>query len=123
MGRRTEKQPIKRQRVSTGSTGSATATSKLDTISAPSLTSDQFKSMTIHDKLECIFLCLQKIKSTNERLIKVERTVRKMNDTTRVDKRRINLLASKSIDAEARQLGNNIWGVPEILGEDSLVEV
>ena len=100
---------MKRQRVSTGSTGSATATSKLDTISAPSLTSGQFKSMTVHDKLECIFLCLQDIKSTNERLIKVERTVRKMNDTTRVDKRRINLLASKSIDAEARQLDNNIW--------------
>ena len=65
------KQPVKRQRVSTDSTGSATGASKSD-IPLPKLTVDQFKSLNVDGKLENIFLCLQGIMSRHERLLKAE---------------------------------------------------
>ena len=112
------KQPVKRQRVSTDSTGSATGASKND---MPKLTVDQFKSLNVDGKLENIFLCLQGIMSTHERLLKAEQTVFEMRKTGQVNKSRIDLLAYKSIDNESRQRRNNLifYGIPENLSEDS----
>ena len=99
------KQPVKRKRVSTDSTGSATGASYSD-IPLPKLTVDQFKSLNVDGKLENIFLCLQGIMSTHERLLKAEQTVFEMSKTGQVNKSRIDLLAYKSIDNESRQSRN-----------------
>ena len=111
------KLPVKRQRVSTDSTGSATGASKSD---MPKLTVDQFKSLNVDGKPENIFLCLQGIMSTHERLLKAEQTVFEMRKTGQVNKSRIDLLAYKSIDNESRQRRNNLifYGIPKNLSED-----
>ena len=118
-------QPAKRQRVSTDSTGSSKSTSKADKVNFPSQTLEQFKSMSVDNKLETIFVCLQDMKSTGERLLRAERTVRVLHDTTQANKQRIDVLAYRSIDAESRQRRNNLifWGIPESLNEDAMVVV
>ena len=118
-----EKQPMKRQRTSDGSAGSSADASKIysDIPDPPTLTADQFKSLDIDGKLENIFQCLQGLTVTNQRLLKSEQALFEMRNTGRVNKDRINLLAYKSIDNEARQRRNNLifWGIPETFQEDS----
>ena len=106
----------KRQRVSDGSAGSVTGAPP----SSPALSLTDFKQLTVDDKLERIFVCLQGIMVTNERLLKAERVVNELHNTSQVNKDRINMLTYKSIDSEARQRRNNLlfWGIPENLSED-----
>ena len=116
------KQALKRQRVSTDSTGSTTGASKIssDISTSPLLTIEQFKSLNVDDKLENIFVCLHGLVTTNERLLKAEQTVFEIHNTGQVNKQRIDLLAYKSIDNESRQRRNNLifWGIPETRNED-----
>lgn len=116
------KQALKRQRVSTDSTGSLTGASKTssDNSSPPLLSIEQFKSLNVDDKLENIFVCLHGLVTTNERLLKAEQTVFEIHNTGQVNKQRIDLLAYKSIDNESRQRRNNLifWGIPETRNED-----
>ena len=81
--------------------------------------------MSVDNKLETIFVCLQDMKSTGERLLRAERTVRVLHDTTQANKQRIDMLVYRSIDAESRQRRNNLifWGIPESLNEDAMVVV
>ena len=53
-------------------------------------------------------VCLLEVKATNERLLKAEQTVYKMQEVIQVNERRINILAYKSIDLAARQRRNNL---------------
>ena len=50
-----------------------------------------------------MFVCLQEVKSTNQRLLKAEQTVHEISVSTLQNKARIETLAYKSIDMEARQ--------------------
>lgn len=116
--------PIKRPRVSAESAGSSSAVeSPIDTSKTFSL--ENFKSLSIDNKLETMFACLLDVKATNERLLKAERTVKQLSESTQVNSRRIDLLAYKSIDIEARQRRNNLlfWGIPEVLNEDCLIVI
>lgn len=116
--------PSKRPRVSTDSTGSATGASKFHSVSQ-TLDIEQFKSLNVDDKLDRIFVCLQGIMSTNERLLKAEQTVHELRNIAQTNKTRIDLLAYKSIDNEARQRRNNLifWGIPETLNEDCMTVI
>ena len=110
----------KRQSVSTDSAGSGTDASKQKILpDFPDLL-DRFKSMDIDQKLESIFICLHYVKSTNDRLLQAEKTVRELRETAHTNTQRINVLAYKSIGSEARQRRNNLifWGIPESLSED-----
>ena len=111
----------KRQRVSDGSAVGSGASKVLS--STPLLSIDKFKELNVDDKLERIFACVQDVKLTNERLLQAEQTVNELRNTGLVNKDRINMLAYKSIDSEARQRRNNLvfWGIPESLSEDCLV--
>ena len=116
--------PKKRPRVSAESAGSP---SKVEspTHTSKTFSLDTFKSLSFDDKLETMFACLLDVKATNERLLKAERTVNEMRESTQVNKRRINVLAYKSIDIESRQRRNNLifWGLPEVLNEDCNVVI
>lgn len=116
------KQALKRQRVSTDSTGSLMGASKTssDNSTPPLLSIEQFKSLNVDDKLENIFVCLHGLVTTNERLLKAEQMVFEIHNTGQVNKQRIDLLAYKSIDNESRQRRNNLifWGIPETRNED-----
>lgn len=124
---RTEVKPAsKRQRVSDASAGSASGAGA-DAGSGPSKTLllpiEKFRELNVNDKLDRIFVCVQDVLLTNERLLKAEKTVNELRNTTQVNKDRINMLAYKSIDSEARQRRNNLvfWGIPESLSEDCSV--
>ena len=84
-----------------------------------------FKELSLDDKLETMFSCLLDVKATNDRLLNAERTVKHIKETTQVNCRRIDLLAYKSIDIESRQRHNNLlfWGIPEGRGDDCIAEV
>ena len=112
----------KRQRISTGSGSSVAEASTQESCLFDSIPLDSFKTMNIDDKLESIFVYLQDMRLTNQRLLKVEQTVRDLHDHTRVNSRRIDILAYKSIDGEARQRRNNLifWGIPEFVNEDCM---
>lgn len=124
---RTETKPAsKRQRVSDASAGSASGAGK-GAGSGASKTSllpiEKFRELNVDDKLDRIFVCVQNVLLTNERLLKAEKTVNELRNTTQVNKDRINMLAYKSIDSEARQRRNNLvfWGIPESVSEDCSV--
>ena len=112
----------KRQRISTGSGSSVAEASTQESCLFDSIPLDSFKTMNIDDKLESIFVYLQDMRLTNQRLLKAEQTVRDLHDHTRVNSRRIDILAYKSIDVEARQRRNNLifWGIPEFVNEDCM---
>ena len=105
-----QNQPTKRQRTSNGSAGSSSDPSKVykDIPQPPTLSADQFRSMSIDGKLENISQCLQGLTVTNERLLRTEQVLFETRNTGRVNKGRINLLAYKSIDNGARQRRNNL---------------
>ena len=65
------------------------------------------------------------MEATNERLLKAERTVKQLSESTQVNSQRIDLLAYKSIDIEARQRRNDLlfWGIPEVRNEDCLTVI
>ena len=69
-----KQQQYKRARISTGSTGSATSTGGAQTVSQlPSsdtadMTFDDFKKLTMDEKLDNLFLCVQGMRGVNERL-------------------------------------------------------
>ena len=116
--------PIKRPRVSAESAGSSsTVESPIDTNKTFSL--ENFKALSIDSKLETMFACLLDVKATNVRLLKAKRTVKQLSESTQVNSRRIDLLAYKSIDIEARQRRNNLlfWGIPEVRNEDCLTVI
>lgn len=112
----------KRQRISTGSGGSPVGASNIVNSSGNDLTLEQFKSLDIDDKLTSMFVCLQEVKSTNQRLLKAEQTVHEIREFTLQNKACIETLAYKSIDMEARQRRNNLlfWGIPEVRNEDCM---
>lgn len=111
----------KRQRTSTGSGSSPVGASNTTVTSSDNdLSLEQFKSLDIDDKLASMFVCLQEVKSTNQRLLKAEQTVHEIHEFTLQNKACIETLAYKSIDMEARQRRNNLlfWGIPEVRNED-----
>ena len=112
----------KRQRVSGESAGSSSMpTSPVDTTQML----QNFKELSLDNKLETMFSCLLDVKATNDRLLNAERTVKHIKESTQVNCRRIDLLAYKSIDIESRQRRNNLlfWGIPEGRGDDCIAEV
>ena len=110
----------KRQQISTGSGRSEASTQ--ESCLFDSIPLDSFKTMTIDDKLESIFVYLQDMRLTNQRLLKAEQTVRDLHDHTRVISRCRDILTYKSIDGEARQRRNNLifWGILEIINEECM---
>ena len=110
----------KRQRISTGSGSSVAEASTQESCLFDSIPLDSFKTMNIDDKLESIFVYLQDMRLTNQRLLKAEQTVCDLHDQTRVNSRCIDILINKSIDGEARQRRNNLIfrGIPEIVNEE-----
>lgn len=122
------KQQQKRQRTSTesGSGGSISGdTSKVDFEHGNELSIDEFKNMNIDNKLDTLFVYLCDVKSTNQRLLKAEKTVHDIHESTKHNSDRIETLAYRSIDLEARQRRNNLifWGIPEVRMEDCLTLV
>ena len=91
----------------------------------PAMSLPEFKQLSMDEKMERMYICLQGIMVTTERLLKGERVVNELRNTSHVNRDRINMLAYKSIDSEARQRRNNLlfWGVPETLGEDCIALV
>ena len=91
------KQPTKRQRISNGSAGSLADTSKsntdIDFSLPPALSLEQFRALNADAKLEHMFLYLQGLAVTNQRLYKAERVLSETHNTGQVNKNRINLLA------------------------------
>ena len=113
----------KRQRISTSTGGGSVAeASTQESCLFDSLPLGSFKTMNIDDKLESIFVYLQVMRSTNQRLLEAEQIVRDLHDHTHVYSRHIDILAYKSIDGEARQRRNNLifWGIPEFVNEDCM---
>lgn len=112
----------KRQRISTGSGSSSVEASRSVNSSDSDLSLEHFKTLDIDDKLASLFVCLQEVKSTNQRLLKAEQTVHDIRESTLHNKARIETLAYKSIDMEARQRRNNLlfWGIPEVRNEDCM---
>ena len=83
---------------------------------------EEFQSLEVSDKLDKNFTCLNDIAVlTNERLLKAEQALYVTQNTAKVNTQRIDLLAYKYIDSEARQRRNNLifWGITESLNEDS----
>lgn len=113
----------KRQRVSTSSAGSSVGASRADVSCDEHFSIEHFKTLNTDEKLESIFVCLHDIKLTNQRLLKEEQTVHEICESTLANKARIDILAYKSIDSEARQRRNNLifWGIPEVLNEDCML--
>ena len=113
----------KRQRVSTSSAGSSVGASRADVSFDENFSIEHFKTLNTDEKLESIFVCLHDIKLTNQRLLKAEQTVHEIHESTLANKARIDILAYKSIDSEARQRRNNLifWGIPEVLNEDCML--
>ena len=81
----------KRQRISTGLGSSVAEASTQESCLFDSIPLDSFKTMNIDDKLESIFVYLQDMRLTNQRLLKAEQTVRE-HDHTRVNSRCIDIL-------------------------------
>ena len=122
------KQQQKRQRISTesGSGGSFSGdTSKADFELENELSLDEFKNMNIYNKLDTLFVYVCDVKSTNQRLLKAEKTVHEIHESTKHNSDRIDILAYRSIDLEARQRRNNLifWGIPEVRSENCMTLV
>ena len=122
------KQQQKRQRISTesGSGGSFSGdTSKADFELENELSLDEFKNMNIDNKLDTLFVYICDVKSTNQRLLKAEKTVHEIHESTKHNSDRIDILAYRSIDLEARQRRNNLifWGIPEVRSENCMTLV
>ena len=51
--------------------------------------------------------------------------MRDLRDQTDLNSERLDILAYKSIDTEARQRRNNLtfWGIPEVLNEDCMTVI
>ena len=122
----TTRPSLKRARVSTDSTSSSASTGGRSVNIPHSLPShtelslDQFKSLSIDEKLEKIFVCLQDVSKFNARLTSAEGDIREIRGQVDPNSHMAELLAYKSIDAKARQHRNNLvfWGIPEALTED-----
>ena len=122
------RQQYKQARISTESAESTTSTGGTQThLPMPSrstikLTLDDFKKLNVDEKLDKIFLRLQDTSGVNERLTATENQVRELRDQTNTNNVRLNLLAYKSVDAEAGQRQNNLigWGIPEAINEDCM---
>ena len=122
----TTRPSVKRARVSTDSTSSSASTGGRSVNLPHSLPShtelslDQFNSLSIDEKLEKIFVCLQDVSKFNARLTTAEGDIREIRGQVDSNSDMAELLAYKSIDAEARQRRNNLvfWGIPEVLTED-----
>ena len=97
----------KRQRISTGLGSSVAKASTQESCLFDSIPLDSFKTMNIDDKLESIFVYLQDMRLTNQRLLKAEQTVHE-HDHTHVNSRCIDILMYKSIDGKARLGRNNL---------------
>ena len=123
-----DRQYGKRQRTSTESgSGSSLSgdTSKTETELENELSLDEFKKLELNDKIDTMFVYLCDVKSTNQRLLKAEKTVHDIHESTLHNSDRINILAYRSIDLEARQRRNNLifWGIPEVRNENCLTTV
>ena len=122
----TTRPSVKRARISTDSTSSSASTGGRSVNLPHSLPShtelslDQFKSLSIDEKLEKIFVCLQDVSKFNARLTTAEGDIREIRGQVDSNSDMAELQAYKSIDAEARQRRNNLvfWGIPEVLTED-----
>ena len=112
----------KRQRLSTGSGSSPVGASNTVNSSDNDLSLGQFKSLDIDDKLASMFVCLQEVKSTNQRLLKADQTVHEIRESTLQNKARMETLAYKSIDMVARHRRNNLlfYGIPEVRNDDRM---
>ena len=85
----------KRQRVSGESAGSSSMpTSPVDTTQML----QNFKELSLDNKLETMFSCLLDVKATNDRLLNAERMVKHIKESTQVNCRRIDLLATLNRD-------------------------
>ena len=109
----------KRQRVSTGGASYSSSPDMSDGVGkiVPEISQKKFKTYETDEKLNCIFGTLQSMSVSDQRLKKVEKDVRKIRSDTDMAMNRINVLACKSIDSEARQRRNNLvfYGVTEIV--------
>ena len=58
-------------------------------------------------------------------MLKAEKTVHEIHESTLYNSEHIDILAYWSIDIEARQRRNNLifWGIPEVRSEDCFVAV
>ncbi|MCG7877395.1 MAG: hypothetical protein N0C90_13810 [Candidatus Thiodiazotropha endolucinida] len=113
----------KRQRTSTGSgSGNSPVCDKSSFDNDSDLSINDFKNFNIDEKLDTIFTCLREVKATNQRLLNAEQIVHEIRETTLHNSERIDILAYKSLDLEARQRRNNLifWGIPEVISENCL---
>ena len=112
--------PYPSPRVSTDSAGSPNGAEASKLLLMPL---EEFQSLPDIVKLDKLFICMNKMALTNERLLKAEQALYATQNTAEVNTQRIDLLAYKSIDSESRQRRNNLifWGIAESLNEDSSV--
>lgn len=116
--------PFKRQRRSTGGASNPSytefETSAINNIN--NIPVSTFKTYSTDEKLDTIFTFLQTMSVANERIEKVEKSIHEMRSIQDKTINRINVLAYKSIDNEARQRRNNLifYGISETVGENCL---
>ena len=96
----------KRKRRSTG--GASNSSPKSDDINKPKISNETFKNYSTDEKLDCIFSMLQNMTLTNVHVQKLESAMREVKSDTAKVKSRVDVLAYKSIDSEARQRRNNL---------------
>ena len=103
----------KRKRRSTG--GASNSSPKSDDINKPKISNETFKNYSTDEKLDCIFSMLQNMTLTNVHVQKLESAMPEVKSDTAKVKSRVDVLAYKSIDSEARQRQNNLifYGIEE----------
>lgn len=108
----------KRKRRSTG--GASNFSPKSDEINKPKISNETFNNYSTDEKLGCIFSMLQNMTLTNVQVQKLESAVREVKSDTAKVKSRVDVLAYKSIDSEARQRRNNLifYGIDERVDEN-----
>ena len=119
---RSDTQRSKRKRRSTGGTSNPSPKSTSTAPSEPQITTETFSHYSTDQKLDCIFSMLQNMTLTSNRVHELETTVREVRSDTAKLKNKVNVLAYKSIDSEARQRRNNLifYGIQEVVNENCM---
>lgn len=121
-------QVTKRKRRSTGGTFDTmpeTSESSHQGSKTPILSTGEFKTLSIDDKLVALFTMMSKVDNVDIRVQQVERQVNQLQNEHVGNKKRMKILEYKSIDAEARARRNNLIfrGIAEVFLVENCKEI
>ena len=111
----------KRLRKSTG----GTFESKTETQTVCRISKDQFKAMSVDDKLVSMFDMMAGFTSLNTRVHSIEQSMEAILVQNANTNRRMQYLEYKSIDMESRSRRNNLIfrGLPEVLNDENCIAI